>query len=306
MDTCYFKRIIKYIFIFLFILLNPYKTLPGSDIQKSQNHLKITFLSSEGFLISCSDKSVLFDALYNINVPDGKPPRLHEHLSKNQIKILEHAQKPFDNVSVVFTTHSHDDHFTGGSAAEFLKNSPDTYFVCPFDAAEEIRAVGFEISDFDSRVKKINAQAGITESIRINGINIKVLGLLHSGHYRRQRENKTGLQIKPTIQHQAYLVFIENFTILHLGDTDAILENFDSFKWLSGEKIDVAFVPYWFFLNEEGVQILKDIVNAAYLIPMHFNIGNRNEAVRKISEIKGISGKTAFFSKFLEKKTFSK
>jgi L-ascorbate metabolism protein UlaG (beta-lactamase superfamily) len=71
------------------------------------------------------------------------------------------------------------------------------------------------------------------------GIKIKFLGLRPSGERFKE------------IQNLGCVIEIGGKKILHIGDADMTAENFSLFN-LSHEKIDVAFIPYWYLMSSDG------------------------------------------------------
>ena len=273
---------------------------------QDNKRIEVTYLAGTGFFVSCSGRSFLVDALFDINVSEGLPPRLHDHLPPDLLRELENAGKPFDNVTMVLVTHRHDDHFTANSTAKFLKNSPSSYLICPSDVGNELRQTG-KLSDISfSRIKTVDPETGKSITLTQTGISVKVLGLDHSGRStRKQRGENTAAPSLPAMPHQGYLVEIGGRKILHLGDSDAYTENFEPFKWLADENIDIAFIPYWFFQSREGKDILKKYINAEHLIVMHLNRGNIEELSKSINKMNDDLGDLTIFRKHLQKKSFS-
>jgi L-ascorbate metabolism protein UlaG (beta-lactamase superfamily) len=70
-------------------------------------------------------------------------------------------------------------------------------------------------------------------SLKLNGVAIDVLRLLHAGKEFR------------ALQHVGYVVHLAEWTLLHVGDADMSEANFKNLT-LEREKIDVALVPFWF------------------------------------------------------------
>ena len=59
-------------------------------------------------------------------------------------------------------------------------------------------------------------------------------------------------------------------TVLHLGDADARTVHFesDAAYWYE-TTIDLALPPYWYFLSEDGVEILEERLDVINSIGIH-------------------------------------
>lgn len=72
------------------------------------------------------------------------------------------------------------------------------------------------------------------------------------------------------MQNIAYWVNLNNFSLLHIGDTDwdkvsvamAKLQNPD-------RKLDVAILPYWLLLDPESINNVEQHIRPKYLIATH-------------------------------------
>jgi L-ascorbate metabolism protein UlaG (beta-lactamase superfamily) len=64
------------------------------------------------------------------------------------------------------------------------------------------------------------------------------------------------------------VIELDGKKLLHIGDADMTEENFSSLG-LVEEKIDVAFVPYWFLLSNAGREIVQKQIRPKQVIAMH-------------------------------------
>ena len=80
-----------------------------------------------------------------------------------------------------------------------------------------------------------------------------------------------------------FLFAVAGKKILHLGDSDAEVSNYDAYD-LEKETIDIALIPYWYFLNEEGKRVVRDHIRARKVIAIH--IGTEERMRRDIEKIR--------------------
>jgi L-ascorbate metabolism protein UlaG (beta-lactamase superfamily) len=64
---------------------------------------------------------------------------------------------------------------------------------------------------------------------------------------------------------------MNGYKILHVGDTSTEMSDYESFKWLAEKDIDIAFLPYMFFGDEKGKNIIDTVIRPKHLIPMHIH-----------------------------------
>ncbi|MGH9601727.1 MAG: MBL fold metallo-hydrolase, partial [Terriglobales bacterium] len=108
-----------------------------------------------------------------------------------------------------------------------------------------------------------SSSTGFRETLDLNGIRVDVLRLKHNGR-------------KPDL-NVGYIVHLGGKKILHVGDALNTVENFRRFE-LAKEKIDVALLPYWYAMSEEGIAIVREQVRAANVIFIHVPPAELTEA----------------------------
>jgi L-ascorbate metabolism protein UlaG (beta-lactamase superfamily) len=263
-----------------------------SDVLASEYPLEVIHLAGEGFLISCSDKKVLVDALFNINVPPGLPPRLHDHLNQDQIRELERGEGKFTGIDAVLVTHHHDDHMTPGSLARFLEHNRDAILVCPESIVSSAAKEGIKLQTYGSRVKIVNILMGKCLSVKHQGIHIRALAMHHA--YNEAKN------IKPAYPHLVYYLDFYGKKVLHLGDAHVSEANFEPFAWLAEKKLVGVLVPYWFITQARGLHLIKRYLKPRQVIVMHHNAGNRRQITQEISKLKRKDWNIMMFTQYLQ------
>jgi hypothetical protein len=71
-----------------------------------------------------------------------------------------------------------------------------------------------------------------------------------------------------------------------MGDSEIVLSELALYN-LRDDKIDVAFVPYWYFTSEKYKPALKKGIGAKHLVPMHLILvdGGPQERQRIVKSI---------------------
>jgi L-ascorbate metabolism protein UlaG (beta-lactamase superfamily) len=235
----------------LHVSQTPMSTRDGSTIQSSKGKaFSITYIANEGVLISSGRKQVLIDGLHREYKPAYAfpPPDL--------LSSLELARPPYDEIDLVLVSHLHLDHFHPESVGLHLKNNRGAQLVSSAQIVDLVRKQYSDFPKIENRVREVAPTWKTKSAFSVGGINLQVLGLRHgSAHFS-------------WIQNLGHLIEIDGRKFLHLGDADMTDENFASFR-LHEEGIDVAFIPYWFLLSENGRALVRKQFNPKTVIAVH-------------------------------------
>ena len=252
--------------------------------------LEITYLANEGFMIAGGGRKVLIDALF------GAGLRGYPVVSTAQRELLEQARAPFADVDAVFATHFHDDHFNAESVLAHLTHNPQAFFFSTNQAADKLKATG----KFDAVKTRIVAQLP-KEGERIHsghrGLHVQLLNI----HHGRGR---------PT-ENLGFIVEIAGKRILHIGDSEAEAAVFQKYE-LVKDRIDVAFLPYWYFLEDDKKQAVRAHIQPRHIVLMHLppdidgygGVKKYGGWQRVWPQIKSEFPSAVYFEKELEKKSF--
>jgi len=254
--------------------------------------LEVTYLANTGFLVAHEDDAVLVDALFDLTVPPGLPPRLHDHLDPKRLEVVLAAMPPFDQVGPVLVTHAHDDHFTADAVASFLESNPRAAVFCPADVAEAVRRAVPAPADLEGRLTVLDPARGASVAAETRGIEVLALGLPHPG----RMEEGAG--------HNAYLVRMGPHRFLHLGDAAAAPDAFASLDPLLLQGVDVVFAPYWFVTEREGLDLLRNRIRPRHAIVTHVNRGNRTEIQERLAGLPDGPPEFTLFDQTMERRYF--
>jgi L-ascorbate metabolism protein UlaG (beta-lactamase superfamily) len=246
--------------------------------------LKVTYIANEGFLISKGSKKVLIDALfYKINERYAAPP-------ENVLKQMETAQPPFDDVDVILHTHNHHDHFNANTVSKALRSNQNAILIATPQAKEDIVGIDEQFDEIASRVFTEDLAPQDTLSKNINGIDIRIIRTKHSGK-------------NETTQNQMYLVDMDGTKIFHEGDSRGSLKTFENLG-LEKESIDVAFVHFWFPINEDARKIINDYLKPRQIVLMHMPVDRFEHFKKKIDKFKDELPPMIIFKNSMEMITF--
>ena len=169
-----------------------------------------------------------------------------------------------------------------------LQNNPRARLVSSEQIAEGVKKDFSGFSTIESRVERVPHEWKRKVTLNVSGIKIKGLGLKHSGANFAW------------IQNLGYVVELDGKKFLHIGDADMTEENFSSLG-LVEERVDVAFIPYWFLLSNAGRAIVQNQIRPKRVIAMHVPPA---EAAEVAEQVRRAYPNAVTFTNILETKTF--
>jgi len=241
---------------FVFFALMAFATqLKAHDINLTTDQSCARYVGNAGVLISSNNTKVLFDAFYTQSFGQYTlvPETTQQALMANKA--------PYDNVTALFISHVHGDHFSPGPTLEYLRANPDVSLYASRQVVDTLQGNG---DDITKRLVAFELAAGDpAQSITAGDLSIDVVRIPHSGGERTA-----------DIENLAFRVSLsDELTVLHLGDADPNEQLFSIHKdhWRS-KKLDIAFPPYWFLSSATGQVILNDWLQPAKTIGVHVPI----------------------------------
>jgi len=244
--------------------------------------LRLTYVGNEGVLISDGTKAVLIDGLHR-KYDDAylnPPPEV--------LSAMEGAKAPFDKVRMVLVSHVHGDHFSAESVGAHLASNSKAMLVTDAQKMSDIARLygGHEaIRNQTFEATPVWKERVVFER---DGIKVTLLGMKH------------GSDRFWWIKNLGHIIEVGGKKLFHFGDADGALENFSSFN-LPAEKIDIAFVPYWFLLNENGRKLVTENIAAKTNIAVHIS---PQTAEADAANVKKLYPGVDAFTKMLEERTF--
>ncbi len=216
--------------------------------ESSATEVRITYVGNAGFLIDVGAKKILVDALYRTGVPGYA---VHPQELQDQLEI---AKPPFDGVSLLLATHVHNDHFDPNAIGRHLVSNKSATLVTTPQSVDRMRQSFVAFSAVGSRVHGLVPNEGDTATVPLDDISLTVLNLHHG-------------RTVP-FQNLGFLIEVDGVRLLHAGDTEASQADLGLYG-LRAKNIDVAFLPFWYFLDESGLKAVREAIAAKTVIPMH-------------------------------------
>jgi len=244
--------------------------------------VEITYIANEGVLISAGGKQVLIDGLHREYQP------AYAFLPAAERENIETAKPPFDKIDLILVSHMHLDHFHPESIGRYLHHNPKALLVSSQQVVDEVEKNFKDYQSVKGRV--IGATPSWKEKVamKVAGIDIEILRLRH------------GAGRHANIQNLGHVIKLGGKKLLHIGDADTAVENFDEFN-LDEEGIDIAFLPFWFLLGAEEQALVRDHIRPKQIIAVHISPGEREKTT---AQIKQAFPNALAFTTMLEKKLY--
>lgn len=221
-----------------------------------------TYLGNEAIHFKYGNRSVLFDSFFT----DGLG--YYSVVDDKNRALLSAGFPPFDTVVLVFVSHVHPDHFSPGMALQYLRDNKKVILFAPGQVVDSLLlAGGIDIAKRLIRVALTPGQAPFR--IEREGIDIAAIAIPHKG----------GAQNRG-VENLVFRVAIDDsVTVAHFGDSAEEGQWFEvQQKFLS--PIDVALIPYWFFQNPQGRELIASYLLGKQVVGMHvpkFFVGSGDE-----------------------------
>jgi len=232
-----------------------------TDPAKS-GQIRIVHIANQGYLIEIGDTKILIDAL-------------HTGVSTELRAKMTSAEASFDNVDIILATQSHADHFSPDLVAKHMDKNKRAMFISNDEAASHVRAYIHDFASAAQRIKAVSPMEGEKIKESFMGVNIQAMSFpLSQDSY---------------ITNLGFLVKVGGKKFLHMGDSARPLDYLKGYK-LSKEKIDVAFIPYWYFANPDLQSVITEGIKAKHVIPMLFGLeeGSKEQVLKALkSEFPG-------------------
>lgn len=213
-----------------------------------------TYLGNEGIMVSDGHTTVLFDPLF----PNGFGT--YQLVPDAMRRDLMDGVAPFDNVTAIFISHMHADHFSAQDLIAYMQVHTEVHVFAPAQAVDMMREIASE-PDIFARVTPVGLERlDAPLSFKQGDLDIDVVRIPHGGWPARS-----------DVENLAWRVTLsDGITVMHLGDADPRDEHFapHAEHWMV-KQTDAAYPPFWFFTMGEGPQILTTRLNILQATGIH-------------------------------------
>ncbi|PWB76099.1 hypothetical protein C3F09_01265 [candidate division GN15 bacterium] len=200
--------------------------------------LTVTYVGNTGYLIQCGGHKIAIDALLG-----GERSEYYDMPSDSVVALMTAARPPFDGLDVIAVTHWHQDHFSAGIVAEYLKGNSGCRLLCPQQVADRLSALdGYD--GIRRQVRVIDIPVDSVTEVELDGVMAKVLSSKHGSYYETDSAGNTADRHR-NVRHLEFLFTVGGRSLLHVGDAE--LQDRDQFMplGLGKDSIDIAFIQRW-------------------------------------------------------------
>ena len=240
--------------------------------------IELTYLANEGFLLRTDDDSVLIDAFV------AEPYSIYDALSEEGLEQMLELRAPFDSIDLALVSHIHRDHFQPETALRFLEQAEDCLFATSPDVVDSVSEVPEE------RTQAFLPDPGESALLRHAGIRVEFLRLSH------------GTGRHAAIQNLGHIVTLGGFKVLHVGDAAMDAQNFEPYA-LAEQDLDVALIPFWYFFDEKGRELVAEHLHARHVVAVHVPSAELDETARRL---RASFPEVQLFRECLETRRYSK
>ncbi len=233
------------------------------------------YLANASVLVTHGDTKVVFDPLFRNDFGQ------YSLVPAQTERALFDGTAPFDGLDAVFVSHYHEDHFSAVDVLRLLEVRPGLQLFAPAQAVAGMREVSAaRLAAVASRVHAIAlAYQGAPVTLQQGALVVEAVRIPHSGWPTRQQQ----------VENIAFRVTLDAATtVVHLGDADTSDAHFshDDAYWRR-RRTNVALPPYWFFMSDEGRQVLERRIAPARSIGVHVPANVPSQADRRDPDLRG-------------------
>ncbi len=205
------------------------------------SRINVLYIANSGVIIQTKDKKVLIDGVHTERC---KP---YYSVSNDVLEKMVLNEAPYNNIDIILFTHHHPDHFNAEMTVEILKRNKHTQLIGPKLVMDKIRGTNIYNSILDSQLRSVELPRYSNIELRIKDIPFQIINLAHDG------------EIYSGVDNYAYMFEMKNKVVLHLGDAQPSLFNFESAELILENAVDYLFIPFPFIGLAEGREVIKRI-----------------------------------------------
>ena len=254
------------------LLLGVWSWAPATE----ETAARALYIANMGAMVERGDTKVLFDPLFHndFDIYDPVPAEIETALLA--------GVEPWGGIDAVFVSHYHEDHFDPATILELLRAQSAIELFAPEQAAAAIREL--VTSGDDPVLERVHglllANGETSIDVELGSLLVEAIRIPHAGWPKRHSD----------VENLVFRVTIDRHTtVMHFGDAESSDDLFgERPEFWRERRTHFAMPPYWFFLSDEGRQILEDRIDVDYAIGMHVPTeiaDDRNDRPEKLQDV---------------------
>lgn len=250
----------------------------------------VQYLGNEALFIQVENTKILFDPFFhhNLGIYQLVPDTLKD-------KIMN-GEAPFNNITAIFISHAHRDHFAVDDMVNYLNRYPETALISSEQAIQQVRNYLKEHSDIvigEEQLMSAKLDFGDKPfKTTYKNLTVDAVRIPHAGWPSRA-----------DVENLVFRVTLHNTTtVMHMGDADPNDDHYLPYKsfWQS-KTVNANFPPYWFLYSAEGRDILFDIIRAEKNIGIHVPMKVPNQLKRSNQQYFSKPEQTLLLNSFIRR-----
>ncbi|MBD3221418.1 linear amide C-N hydrolase [bacterium] len=225
--------------------------------------LELLHVQNAGVEIHAGRHVVLVDALLDLTVAPGQPPRLHDHLTTDRLDDLVHGRAPFTPADAIFITHGHDDHHDAAIARRYDDRQRPQGIVHPAGMAR----AGLSGAVAWSRAAPTGR--GAAGPVRFTSLSLR-----HAGDDGPEA----------AMPHLGFVIHLGPWNVIHLGDAGPSPANLQILDGLALPGRTILLAPSWFLTDARGLAWLETQRLADEVVLLHANRGNLDDLTGRLHD----------------------
>lgn len=239
--------------------------LLAAALQPARADVTITQLANEGVIVSDGVTRVMIDGM----VVDTYS--IYGGLDEVAAADFAAASGAFRDVDLALVSHRHHDHNQPAHACVFMQASKQTLLRTSSQVIGLMREKCRPFITSSPRVKDILPIYGDPVVLQQGSARVSVFPLSH------------GSRKYAKIQNFGHLLEVGNVTLLHVGDAAMDATDFERAGLLQA-KLDVAFIPFWYFQPGPGADLVTRFMDARVKIAVHIPPGEMDEVKTHLAQ----------------------
>jgi L-ascorbate metabolism protein UlaG (beta-lactamase superfamily) len=199
-----------------------------------------TYIANSGVLFQHKDKKILVDGVHT------KQCKPYYNVDADILEKMVLNNAPLNNIDVLLFTHHHPDHFDPDMCIEILKRNKHLQLIGPDLVMSLIKQCSGYNEILDCQLWSMEVPNYKSIDVRLKDIPFQITALSHDG------------EIYAGVTNYAYMFELKNKVILHLGDAQPSVSNFEK-TGIFESAVDYLFVPFPFIGLSEGREIINRI-----------------------------------------------
>lgn len=220
-------------------------------IQPAAADVEVTFLANQGVVIAGEDHKIMIDGFVQ------EQYALFGAMPESAARQQNTASGLFGNIDVALVSHQHFEHFQPDYACRFMQASSSARLVSSQQVVNLFYDRCRNFPKDSSRVEVVELASGEAHTIELGPTGSVTIFPLSHGHGKFARLTNYG-----------HLVDLNGHTVLHVGDAATQADDFRA-AGLKNRPIDLALVPYLYFLRPRGETLLQTEIDARHLVAVH-------------------------------------